>query len=64
MQALVAIQLVNNQALQFLPVQLPILTIEVFALTVFKPDFHFTYGCNDLLTDGERGTAGRKSSDQ
>jgi len=30
MQALVAIQLVNNQALQFLPVQLPILTIEVF----------------------------------
>jgi hypothetical protein len=34
------------------------------ALTVFKPDFHFTYGCNDLLTYGERGTAGRKSCDQ
>jgi hypothetical protein len=72
MQALMAIQLINHQALQFLSVQLPILTIEVFsdmahewtALAVFKPRFHFAYGCNDLLTDGEGGTAGRKSSDQ
>ena len=72
MQALVAIQLVNNQALQFLPVQLPILTIEVFCheayewptLAVFNMGFHFAYGCNDLLTDGKGGAAGRKSSDQ
>ena len=72
MQALVVIQLINNQALQFLPVQLPILTIEVItdmvhewpALTVFNTSFHFTYGCNDLLTDGKGGAAGRKSSDQ
>lgn len=72
MQALVAIQLVNNQALQFLPVQLPILTTEVFsdmtyewaALPVFNLCFHFTYGGNDLLTDGQGGTAGGKRSNQ
>jgi hypothetical protein len=34
------------------------------ALTVFNMGFHFAYGCNDLLTDGKGGTAGRKSSDQ
>ncbi len=70
MQALVAIQLINNQALQFLAVQLAILTTEVFAdmpyelpaFTLFNAGFHFAYGCNNLLTDGE--TAGRKSSNQ
>jgi len=72
MQALMVIQLINNQALQFLPVQLPILTIEVFsdeayewpALAVFNTGFHFAYGCNDLLADGKGGAAGRKSGDQ
>ena len=49
MQALMTIQLINNQALQFLPVQLPILTTEVFsdmtyewaALPVFNLCLHF-----------------------
>ncbi len=72
MQALVAIQLIKNVAAQLLAVQLLILTIEIFgdmahessALTVFHTSFHFTYGCNNLLTDGEGWTAGRERGHQ